>query len=172
MLGLAGVFSDFADKIPSLFNWLLKLIYKKEKIEKRIIIDLASHNSSVKTQLLGNADMFVSIRVGNYTPFDLTLESITLKFRWDDASVKIFSGNFKEIPACTEQEIYLCESISNEQAEKVAMASDHNRNRPCLSYDIDISNRLYRIQKSNEFREFHIDIINKDNALKKFKKAS
>ena len=172
MFDLAGVFSDFADKAPSLFNWLLRRIYKKEKIEKRITVDLASHKSSVKTQLLSNAEMSVIIRIGNYTPFDLTLENITLKFRWDDASVKIFSGNFKEVPACTEQEIYLCESISNEQAEKIALASDHNRNTPYLSYDIDISNRLYRIQKSNSFRDFFLEIINKENAIKALKKAS
>ena len=172
MSDLAGVLSDFADKAPSLFNWLLRRIYKKEKIENRIVIDLTSHKSSVKTQLLGNADISVNLRVSNYTPFNLTLENITLKFQWENASVKIHQGNFIEIPSCTEQEIYLSEHISSEQAEKIAAASDHNRNTPYMSYDIDISNRLYRIQKSNQFRDFYIDIVNKDIAIENLKKAS
>ena len=172
MLDIAGVLSDFADKVPSLFNGLLKLIYKKDKLSEKIIIDLASHKSAVKAQLLGNSDMSISIRVSNYTPFKLTIENITLKLNWEEASVKIFNGNFKEISSFTEQEFYLNENISAEQAEKLAIASDRNRNTPYLTYDIDTSNRLYRIQKSNAFRDFFLEIINKDNAIKALKKAS
>lgn len=173
MFDVASVLGDLVGKLPNLTNGLLKLFYKKETIHNRIIIDLASHKSAVKTQLLGSSDMSVYIRVGNYTPFDLTVESITLKFRWEETSIKLSKVNFQTVPKNSEIHIYISEDITEEQAIKIAIAADSERkNTPYLYYDVDLSNRLYRLQKSNEFREFPLEIINKDNAIKRLKKAS
>lgn len=169
MAAILSVIGDFADKIPGIFDWALRKIYKEEVIKNRIVVDLTSHTGAVKAQLLGDADITVLIRISNYTPFELTVENITLEFRWDGISRKIYKGNFEKIHASSERNIYLKEDLSTEQAHKIARAAEHPLNDPRMSCQIDFSNRLYRFQKYDEFRNFPLDIVNKDNVLKHLK---
>lgn len=64
------------------------------------------------------------------------------------------------------------ESLSSEEAMRIATASDKKMNEPRLSYTVDFSNRLYRFQKYGELNSFALEIINKDIAIQKLKKVS
>ena len=172
MADILSVMGDFADKIPGIFDWSLRRIYKEEVIKNRIVVDLTSHTGAVKAQLLGSADITALIRISNYTPFELTVENITLEFRWDGINRKIYKGNYEKIPASAEQNIYLKEDLSTEQAHKIAKAAERPLNAPTLSCQIDFSNRLYRFQKYDQFRDFPLDIVNKDNVLKQLKEEN
>lgn len=94
MADMLGILGDWVDKAPSLLNWFLKKIYKEEGIKERIVIDLTSKKSTIGAQLFDNAYINVILRIANFTPFELTVENITLEFRWDGISKKIHKNNF------------------------------------------------------------------------------
>lgn len=172
MADALGMLSDLADKAPGLLNWFLKKIYKEEELKNRITVDLSSNKSTICAQLLDNADISVILRIANFTPFELTVENITLEFRWDGVSKKIHKNNFEKISKCSEKNVFLRESLSSEEVMRIAIASDKKMNEPRLAYTIDFSNRLYRFQKYGELDSFELELINKDIALQKLKKAS
>lgn len=169
---IAGILSDWADKVPSLLNSLLKKIYKREHIEKKTVVDLNSNKSAIRAQLLDNADINIILRITNFSPFELTVENVTLEFIWDGISKRVYKNNFEKITHSSEKDIFIGDSLSSEEARKIAMASDKRMNEPRLTYTIDFSNRLYRFQKYGELSSFNFDLINKEIAVKKLKEAS
>lgn len=169
---LLGVSSDLAGKLPSIFNWLLRKIYKEEDIKKRVVVDMTSSKSANRIQLLDNRNINFILRIANFTPFELTVENITLEFFWDQINKKICKNNFDRVKERSEKNVFLHESLSSEEALRIATASEKRVSEPRVSYTIDFSNRLYRFQKYGDLNSFGLEIFNQDTALEKLRNPS
>lgn len=168
MADILSVIGDFADKVPNLFNWVLKRTYKlKDKIDPRITIALEPHHSAVEAQVMSGAYVRIMFRITNFTPFDLTVERATLEIFWDDLSKKIYMNNFESIPPCSSKLICLRESLSMEEAGKIVRSYERQMNKPRIEFNIDFGNRLYpRFNKSGLLENFDPKIVNYENAKK------
>lgn len=172
MADVLGVLSDWAGKVPGILNWLLRLIYREEKIKKRVIVDMTSNKSANHVQPLDDRNINFTLRIANFTPFKLTVENITLEFFWGHVTKKICENNFVEIEKCSEKNVFLRESLSSEEALKIVKAPNLKITEPRVGYRIDFSNRLYRFQKYGDLNNFGLEILNQEQALKKLSKPS
>lgn len=170
MADVLRMLSDWADKVPNILNWILKKIYKEEKIKKRIIVDMTSNKSANRIQLLNNEGINFTLRIANFTPFDLTVEDITLEFFWGHITKKICKNNFTKVEKFSEKNIFLHENLSSEEAAKIVTTLKEKMGSPRLDYTIDFVNRLYHFQKYDVLSNFRIEILNKDVAIQKLRK--
>ena len=168
--------SASADKLPGFLNFLLKWFYKEEDIKKKIVVDLISSQSAVQVFNFFSNDGGISIwlRFANFTPFELTVQSITLEFKYGTTK-KLTKIDHEKIDRLTEHRINLTERLISEEEKAIGKALKNNKNKPQLSYTIDFSNRLYRFKKEGYWgisQNFPFDVLNKEEVLQKLEKNS
>ena len=165
---LIEVISASADKLPGFLNFLLKWFYKEEDIKKKIVVDLISSQAAVQAfNLLSNdGGISVWLRFANFTPFELTVQSITLEFKYGTTK-KLTKVDHEKIDRLTEHKINLRESLSSEEGKTIGKALKDSQNKPQLSYTVDFRNRLYRFKKHDYLQNFPFDVLNKEYVLQK-----